>query len=163
MHFLDAGLRRDTDEIGQFLDCLAQAGEPRRHLRPVMAFAFLKLAERPHVFQDAIKVVLAANDAIRFRVGGVERHAQLVQAGGDQRAPVLFIEHRAIGVEQDISAAILQIAHHARQIFDQHGLADAVQNGALQMRDLLDNRGEQIPAHIGWRLELLVGARAGGT
>src|SRR6202034_2441216 len=160
MHFLDAGLRRDTDEIRQLLDGFAQAGEPGRNLRLEMALALLQLAEGTDVFQDAMEIVLAANGEIRLRVGRVAGDAQLVQFGGDQGTAVFLVEHRAVGVEQNIGAAIFQIAHHARQMLDQHGLADAVQHGALQVRYLIDNRGKQLPAHIGRRLELLIGARA---
>src|SRR5712691_10071822 len=38
--------------------------------------------------------------------------------------------------------------------------ANAVQNRALEIGDLIDDQGEQLPAHVGRRLELLVGARA---
>ena len=132
MHFLDAGLGGDTDEVRQFLDGFAQAGEPGRNPRLEVALALLQLAEGAHVFQDAIEVVLAANGEIGLRIRRVERDAQLVQLGGDQRAAVFLIEHRAVGVEQNIGAAILQITHHARQMLHQHRLADAMQHGAFR-------------------------------
>ena len=160
MDFLDAGLGRDPDEVRQLLDGFAQTGEPGRDPRLEVALALLQLAEGADVFQDAIEVVLAANGEIGFRIRRVEGYAQLVEPRGDQRAAVFLIEHRAVGIEQNIGAAILQVPHHARQMLDQHRLADAMQHGALQLRNLIDDRGEQFPAHVGGRLELLIGARA---
>jgi hypothetical protein len=110
-----------------------------------------------------VEIILAADGEIRFRVRRVERNAQLVQIGLDQGAAVFLVEHGAVGIEQDVTATVFQITHHTRQIFDQHRLADAVQYGALQLRDLIDDRREQFPAHIGRRLELGVSARACGA
>ncbi len=81
MDFLDAGLRRDADEVRQFLDGFAQAGEPGRNPRLDVALALLQLAEGAHVFQDAIEIILAANGEIGFRIRRVERDAQLIQIG----------------------------------------------------------------------------------
>src|SRR5215468_1117871 len=131
MHFLDAGLGGDADEIRQFLNGLAQAGEPGGDLRLCMTFTLLQSAKRADVFENAIEIILTANGAIGLRIGGVERDAQLVQTGRDQGAAVLLVKHRAVGIEQHKGAAILQITHHARQVLDQHRLTDAVQHRAL--------------------------------
>ena len=136
-------------------------GQPGRYARLGVTLALLQFAERAHVLEDAVEIILAANGAIGLRGCGVERHAQLVEVGLDQRAAVTLVEHGAVGIEQHIGAAILEVAHHARQIFHQHGFADAVQYRAMQARNLIDDRGEQLPAHVGRRLELRVGARAG--
>jgi hypothetical protein len=76
---------------------------------------------------------------------------------------VALTEDRSIGVEQDVNAAILQVSDHPGQVRDQHRLADAVQNRPREIGDLIDNRHEQLPAHVCRRLEFLVGARTGGA
>ena len=38
-----------------------------------------------------------------------------------------------------------------------------MQDGSRKVRDLIDNGAKKLPAHIGRRLELLVGSRAGGA
>ena len=43
----------------------------------------------------------------------------------------------------------------------QHRLADAVQHDAADIRYLIDDAGEQRPAHVGGRFQFLEGARAG--
>ncbi len=126
-----------------------------------MALAHLQFAEAAHVAQDAVEEIGAADGEERFRVGGVERDPQLIEAGVDQSAAVLVVEHGAVGVEQHVGAAILQIAHHLRQVLHQHRLADAVQHRAFELRDLVDDGREQRPAHVRRRLELGIGARAG--
>ena len=113
--------------------------------------------------QDTIEIVLAANGFVGFGVGGVERDPQFVELGFDQCTSVLLIENGAVGIEQDIGAAILQVAHHARQILHQHRFADTVQDGARKVRDLIDNGAKELPAHVGRRLELFIGSRAGGA
>ena len=126
IHFAHAGLGGDAHEVRQLLDGFAHAGEPCRDARLGSALALLQFAEGAHILEDAVEIILAADGAIGFGVGGVERDAQFVEPGLDQRAAVLFVEHGAVGVEQHVGAAILQIAHHARQVLDQHRLADAV-------------------------------------
>src|SRR5262249_15532250 len=43
----------------------------------------------------------------------------------------------------------------------QHRFADTMQHRAFDVGQLVDDLAKQIPAHVGWRLELLIGARAG--
>ena len=45
----------------------------------------LHLGEGAHIAHDAVEEVLAAHEQERLGVGGVERYAQLVEAGVDQR------------------------------------------------------------------------------
>ena len=78
-------------------------------------------------------------------------------------AALLGGEHGAVGVEQHVGAAVLQVADHARQVLHQHRLADAVQDHARDVGHLVDDAREQLPAHVGLRLEVRVGARAGGA
>jgi len=80
-----------------------------------------------------------------------------------KRTAVALAEDRSIGVEQDVNAAILEVPDHSRQVCDQHWFADAMQDCPRKAGDLVDNRREEVPAHVGWRLELLVGARASGA
>jgi hypothetical protein len=89
-----------------------------------------------------VKVVFAANGEIAFRVGGVERDPEFVEPGVDQRAAVALVQHRSVGVEQDIDAPVLQVPHHSGQVFHQHGLADAVQHRAGKARNLVYDRRE---------------------
>jgi hypothetical protein len=74
---------------------------------------------------------------------------------------VIRCEQRAVGVEQHIDATILEVTDHPRQVFDHHRLADAMEDRARQTRQLIDDRGEQLPAHIGGRFERLESARTG--
>ncbi len=97
------------------------------------------------------------------RVGGIERDAQLVEPGLGQLAALPRRERGAVGVEQHVDAALLQVAHPARQIPHQHRLADAVQHHARDVGHLADDAGEQLPAHVRLRLQIGVGARAGGA
>src|SRR6202012_372298 len=71
--FPNAGFRRDTNEFRQLLDGFAQAREPRRHARLVMALALLQVAKGAYILQDSIEIVLAANGLVGFGIGGVER------------------------------------------------------------------------------------------
>src|SRR6516225_825018 len=68
-----------------------------------------------------------------------------------------------VGVKQDVSAALFQIADHARQRLDHHRLSDAVQYNSSDARNLVDDAGEELPTHVGRRLEILKGARASLT
>ncbi len=158
--FLDADVGGHLHEGRQLGNRLAQSGEPGRDPRPLLAFALLQVAEGADVLEDAAEVILAAYRQIGLRIGRIERDPKLVEPGIDQGAAVLLVEHGAVGIEQHVGAALLEIAHHAREALDQHRLADAVQDRALEVGNLIDDRGEQLPAHVGGRLELLVGARA---
>src|ERR1700736_4400054 len=125
--------------------------------------AALERAELAHVLHDAVECVLAAHRLERHGLGGVERHAQLVEAACDQIAAAPLVEQGAVGVEQHVGAALLEIADHAREIRHHQRLADAVQHHPGDRRILIDDRAEQVPAHVGGGLELLEGARAGGA
>ena len=70
-------------------------------------------------------------------------------------------QQRAVGVEQDVGAAVLQVADHPRQRRHHHRLADAVQHDAGDPGELIDDTGEQLPVHIRRRLQRLEGARTG--
>jgi hypothetical protein len=128
-----------------------------------VSFPLLQRAKRAHIADDAVEIVAATNHLEACTVRGIERHAQLIKAGIDQCTAIALAEHGAVGVEQDMDAAVLQIAHHARQVRDQHRFADAVQNGARKIGRLIDDGSEQTPVHIRRRLELFVGARTGGA
>src|SRR4029079_13782359 len=128
-----------------------------------MSLPVLQLAKGANIAHNAAEIVPATNGLETFPVRRIKRYAQLIEPGGDQRTPVAFAEDCPVGVEQDVSAAILQISHHARQVCDQHRLADAMQHGPRKIRHLIDNRCEQVPIHIRRRLEVLVGAGTGGA
>ena len=153
-------LRRHAHERRQFGNGLLQTGEPGRDARALLPFALLQVAKRANVSEDAAEVILAADRQKGLGIRRVERDAKLVQTRRDQRPAVLLVEQRAVGVEQDVSAALLEISHHLREVLHQHRLADAVQHRALQLGNLVDDRREQRPAHIGRRLERFIGARA---
>ena len=158
---LHADVGGDAHECRQLGNRLLEAGEPGRDARALVALAHLQLAEAAHIAQDTVEEIGAADGEEGFRIGGVERHPQLIEAGVDQRTAVPVVEHGAVGIEQNVGAAILQVAHHLRQVLHQHRLADAMHHRAFEMRDLVDDRGEQRPAHVGRRLELGIGARTG--
>ena len=128
-----------------------------------VSLPLLQLAKRANIAHDAAEIIPAANGLETLAVRRIKRYAQLIELGGDQRAAVAFAEDRPVGVEQHVDAAILQISHHARQVRDQHRLADAVQHRPRKIGHLIDDRCEQVPAHIRRRLELLVGAGTGGA
>jgi hypothetical protein len=49
---------------------------------------------------------------------------------------------------------------HARQVLHQHRFANAMQSRSRNIRNLIDNGAKKLPAHVGWWLELFIGARA---
>ncbi len=161
MHFTDADLVGDLHEGRQLLECFLQARQPERDLRQRQIFAYLHFAERAHVANDAVEIVPAAHQQERLGVSGIERHAQFVEARISKFASLLRRQQRAVGVEEYVGTAGLQVAHHARQILDEHGLAHPVQHDAGDVGDLVDDAREQLPAHVGFGLERVVGARAG--
>ena len=116
-----------------------------------------------YVGNDLVEEVFAANHLEDLGLGGVERDAKLVEAGFDEGAAVGFGEQRSVGVEEDVDVAVLEILDALGEVFDQHGLADAVEDDARNIRILVDERGEELPRHVGLGLELLVGAGAGGA
>ena len=147
----------------QLGDRLLQSGQPQRHARLGQTLARLHLGEGAHVAHDAVEIVLAANQEKGLRVRRIERHPQLIEAGVGELAALLRRQHRAVGVEEHVGAALLQIAHHARQLLHQHRLADAVQHDARDVGHLVDDAGEQLPAQVRLGLEVGIGARAGGA
>ena len=128
-----------------------------------MTFAFLQRAKGAHVAQDPVEIVLAADRQIGGAVGGVERHSEFVETRPNHGPAILLVEKRAVGIEQHVDATLLEVTDHSGQVLDEHRLADTVQHGALRLRHLVDNRGEQLPAHVGGRLEFDVGAWARRT
>jgi hypothetical protein len=158
---LDPDLGRNPDKGGQFRQGLLQPCEPGRDAGGPAPLALLHLPEGANVPENAVEVVHAADGEKGGAVRGVERDAQFVKPGIDQSATVPRVQHRAIGVEQDVGAAILEIAHHARQILHQHGFANPVQDPAREIRHLVYDAREQVPGEISRRLQFLVGARTG--
>ena len=49
------------------------------------------------------------------------------------------------------------------KVSDQHRLADAMQDRPRKIGNLVDDRREQVPAHVCRRLQFLVGARTSGA
>ena len=128
-----------------------------------MPFPLLQFAKRAHVTYNAGKIIPAPNGLEALAVRRIKRYAQLIELGGDQRTAISFAEDRPVGVEQHVDAAILQISHHAREVRHQHRFADTMQHSPRKIGHLIDNRCEQVPAHICRRLELLVSAGTGGA
>ena len=163
MHLRHANLMRQPDEGGQLLQRLPQSGEPERKARAVGAHLLFQGDEILHIAHDAVEQIAAAHQLERLGLGRIKRNAHLVQPGIDQLAALLVAHQSAVGVEQHIGAARLQIGDHRRQFGHHHRLADAVQHHPLDFGKLIDDAGEQLPAHVGGRLQLLIGARAGGA
>ena len=153
----------DAHEVAELGDGLPQARQPQRHAWGAQPLARLHLGEGLHVAHDAIEVVLAAHEAEGRCVRRIERYAQLVEAGVGQLAALLGGQHGAVGVEQHVGAARLEVADHARQLFHEHRLAHPVQHHAGDVGHLVDDAREQLPAHVRLRLEVGIGARAGGA
>ena len=103
--------------------------------------------------------VLAPHSKKRLRVSRIQRHAQLIQPRINQLLVLLRRQQRAIRIEQHIHAAILQITDHPRQRLHHHRLAHAMQHDTRHVRHLIDNRREQLPAHVRRRLQRLERAR----
>ena len=78
---LHADLVGDAHEVGKLGDGLLEARQPQRDARALQALARLHLGEGAHVAHDAVEVVLAADQQEGAGVGGIERDAQLVEAG----------------------------------------------------------------------------------
>src|SRR5262249_10398668 len=161
--FPDADLRRKRHECWQFFDSLLQAGEPDGDLRLSVSLSLLQFAKRAHVSYYAAEIIFAPNGFEGLAVRCIERYAKLVEFGRDQRASVPFTEDSPVGVEQNVDAAVLQVSDHARQVCDQHRLADTMQHRSHKIGHLIDNQSEQFPAHVRRRLEFLVGARTRGA
>ena len=163
VNLLDADVGCDSDEFRQFGERLFEARQPGGNARRFVPLANLQRAKVAHIPQDTVEIILAAHDAVGGRIGCVEGHAQFVQPGRDHRAPAPFGKQGAVRVEKHVHTAVFEIPNHLRQILHQHRLADAVQNGALQAGELVDDRSEQLPAHIRRRFEFLVGSGASGA
>src|SRR5260221_14409680 len=114
--FSYANLRGHLHEGRQLGDRFLQARQPGRHPWPILPFTFLQIAKGTYVPEYAAKVILAANGHKGLRVRCIERDAKLVEARLDQRAAVPLVEERAIGIEEDVGAAVLEIAHHPWQV-----------------------------------------------
>ena len=158
---LDTDVRGNAHEIRQFGDGLLEASQPQRHARFCYDFALLHRPEPAHVGEDALEIVLAPHGFESFARCRVQRDAQLVESGLDQRAPVALVEDRAVSVEEHIDVPLRQIADHLRQRLHQHRLANPVQHCALEVRKLIDDRTKPFPIHVRRRLEIGVCARAG--
>ncbi len=130
---LHAGLGRHPHEGGQLRQGLLEPGEPSRDPGLRVALSLLQRPEGPDVLQNPFEIVLSAHGDVRGACRRIERDAQLVQAGLDQGPSVLLGQHRAVGVEQDVGSAILEVAHHPGQVLDQHRLADPVKHGAAEI------------------------------
>ena len=153
----------EADEVGELVDGFAEAGEPEGDARFGGVEFALHGGEVFYVGNDLGEEVLAANHLEDFGFGGVEGDAKLVEAGFDEGAAVGFGEEGSVGVEEDVDVAGFEIVDALGEVFDEHGLADAVEDDAGDVRILVDERGEELPGHVGFGLELLVGARAGGA
>jgi hypothetical protein len=153
MDLLHAGLMRDAHEGGQLLDRLAQAGQPHGDARLVEPLARLHLGESPDIAENAREKIPAADLAVGGGIGGIERDAQFIEPGLGQLAPLLRGQQRAVGVEQHIGAAVLEVADLARQVLHQHRLADAVQHHPGDVGHLVDDARDQLPARVRRRLQ----------
>ena len=153
----------DTHKIGKLGNGLLEPGQPQRDAGKGQVFPALHLGERADIAHNAVEVVLAAHQHKGSRIRGIEGDAQLIEAGVAQLSSLLGGEDGAVGVEQHVGATRLEIAHHAGQLFDQHGLAHAMQNNASDVWHLVDDAGEQLPAHVGLGLEIGIGARTSGA
>src|SRR5208337_265627 len=114
----------------------------------------LQRDEIADISYNAIEDIAPAHSLEGLRLGGVERDAHLIQPCLDQLAALLLAHQRAVRIEQHINTALLQEPHHLRQLDHHHGLADTVENHPLDFRKLIDDAGEQLPAHVRRRLEL---------
>ena len=103
---------------------------------------YLQRREFADIADDPVEKILAADREKALRLGGVERDPQLVEPGLDKLAAPARRQQGAVGVEQHIDAALLQVADHARQVSHQHRLADPMEYGARHPRQLIDDRGE---------------------
>jgi hypothetical protein len=128
-----------------------------------MAFALLHRPERAHVAQDAVEIILAPHGEVGGARGGIDGHAEFVEPRIDQRPAVALVQQGPVRVEENVDAPLFKVADHAGQVAHQHRLADAVKNRTREIRQLIDDGREQLPAHVGGRLELGVGARTSGA
>ena len=153
----------EADEVGELVDGFAEAGEPEGDAGFGRVEFALHGGEVFDVGDDLVEEVLAANHLEDFGFGGIERDAEFVEAGFDEGAAVGFGEQGSVGVEEDVDVAVLEVGDALGEVFDEHGLADAVEDDARDIGILVDERGEELPRHVGLGFELLVGAGAGGA
>ena len=104
--------------------------------------------KRRTLVDDAVEHVFAADHLKSCWLGGVERDAEFVEAGIDERLAVLLGEQGSIGVEEDVDGAVFEITDHLGQVFDEHWLADSVEHRALEAGGLVDDAGEEFPGHV---------------
>ena len=149
---VDANGVGEADEVGELVDGLAKAGEPEGDARLGGVELALEAGEVGDVGDDFVEEVFAANHLEDLGLGGVEGDAELVEPGFDERAAIVLVEQRAIGVEEDVDVAVLEIFDALGEIFDEHGFADAVEDDAGDVGVLVDDRGEELPGHVGFGL-----------
>ena len=128
-----------------------------------VSLPLLQFAKRANIADDAAEIIPATNGLETLAVRRIKRYAQLIKRGGDQRTAISLAEDRPVGVEQHVDTAIFQISHHAREVRHQHRFADTMQHSPRKIGHLIDNRCEQVPAHICRRLEFLVSAGTGSA
>ena len=157
IHFSDPDLVSHFDERHQFGQRLAQAGQPDGNARRGMTFRFLQVAKTANIAENALEVIASTDLDVAFPIRGIERHSQFVEPRLDQRTAVLLAQDGAVRIKQNIGAAVLERAHHARQFLDEHRLADAMQDHAGEIWNLVDDAQEQVVGQIGRRLEFDIG------
>ena len=161
VHFAHIDRIGEVDEGGKLADGLLEAGQPQRYPRCVGSERALQRAELAHVLDDAVEHVLAAHGLEGLRLGGVERNPQLVEPARDEVASAPLVQQGAVGIEQDVGPARFEIADHARQVRHHQRLAHAVKHHAGDVGILIDDRPEQVPAHVRRGLKLLERPRTG--
>ncbi len=136
----DIDLVRKAHEIIELRDGFLEPGQPKRDARPLDCKLPLHRSKDPNIAHDAGEHVAPAYLCERFWVGRIDRDAQLVKAAVDQLLSLAPSQQCAVGVEQDVGAAVLQVANHTRQRRHHHRFPDAMQHDATgNARELVND------------------------
>src|ERR1700729_3100971 len=155
--FRNADRVREANEAGELVDSFAEAGKPERHSGFWRVEFALYTGEVLDVGDYLVEKILSANHLKDLSFGCIERDAKLVQASFDQSTTIDFGEQSPIRVEEDVDISVLKMLDTLCEILDQHRFADAVKNDTSNIRILPDERGKELPRHVGFGFELFIG------
>ena len=144
--------RGEWDEPRNFFEIVLHHREPERDAGMRHPSLFLQRTQALKVRHDLVKGIGAPDAGVRRRGASVERHAQLVEARGNQGVGACHRQTDRIGVEEDGGATRVKVSDHPRQIAVEERLTDAVQEDALQRGELIDDVAKPYPRQVLGRL-----------
>ena len=135
----DSDIAGEPHKGRELIESLLHPHQPQRELWMGNSNFVLERDELAHVLHDQVEPRESSNSGECLGVGGVQRHAKLVEAGVDQLPLDVPIDHRCVRVEQNVDSAIFEITNQLRQFFVDERLTYAVKDRLLQVRNLVHN------------------------